>query len=427
MTYVPAFWRQYIVGASGLARYDPSRQSPDYLGRLAAVMEYFGDSAESLAMVRAHRAAGRETDALQMTLRILDQPQANLDPKHHLLLVGDCCWMLRRAGRPAEALSRADGWLKANKKAGDSRVVIGAVIHAEKVRALAALGDWEEAERTANEAIAARLAERPVDLASLYGLLGFMRDRRGDSAGAASAWSDGYQTNWIDAGIGLFALDGIVLGSLCDKLSTQDIRNLISLVVADSQRPLLAVLEGQGGLSPENLAPVVRAAFHSPRGREYARKIVFREVPFAECIRVPPLLVAMELIQQGAFSSGYNNDQEELVWQLAGDCYTSYGSGQFSKPQMLQLLLTWKGVTNFLGWGGLAPQLAPQLRGPLAYVMAHRYIQLQRHDDAKMFLGTAQADAARGSVLAELVTMDLSQPKRHKPAGSIGDISPERR
>lgn len=90
--------------------------------------------------------------------------------------------------------------------------------------------------------------------------------------------------------------------------------------------------------------------------------------------------------------------------------------GKIGKSQSLQLLLAWKGISNFLGWGGVAPSLQPGLRGKLAYIMGHRYLRLGKPDDAKTFFQTAIGDAPKDSPLRQLSQQDLDSLTIQVPA-----------
>ena len=84
---------------------------------------------------------------------------------------------------------------------------------------------------------------------------------------------------------------------------------------------------------------------------------------------------------------------DEQLWTLAGCLYAAYADGGFPAAKVIQLALAWKGATNFAGWAGVAPSLDPALRGPLAYVMGHRYRRLKRDPDAADLFRTARDDA----------------------------------
>ena len=76
--------------------------------------------------------------------------------------------------------------------------------------------------------------------------------------------------------------------------------------------------------------------------------------------------------------------------------YSGSGAGmvdrRLTKVQLVQLLAAWKGISNFLGWGGITPSLDPPFRAPLAYVMG-RYRALGKLREAADLFATAAADA----------------------------------
>jgi hypothetical protein len=77
-----------------------------------------------------------------------------------------------------------------------------------------------------------------------------------------------------------------------------------------------------------------------------------------------------------------------------------------------QLLAAWKGVTNFLGWGGVAPQLDGSLRGPAAYVLGVRYLRVKNMPEkAEAMFRAALADAASETTLRRLAQAQLDRLK----------------
>lgn len=87
----------------------------------------------------------------------------------------------------------------------------------------------------------------------------------------------------------------------------------------------------------------------------------------------------------------------------------SWAAGTLNDAQVLQVALTWKGTTNFLGWAGVKGSLEPALRGPLAYVAGHRYLRLNRPTDAVTFFRTARQDSSPGSALHRLAQAELER------------------
>ena len=119
------------------------------------------------------------------------------------------------------------------------------------------------------------------------------------------------------------------------------------------------------------------------------------------------VLASSEWARQRGFDGNANSEQEQLLEQMAGDVFDGiFIHGTIRSTQMVQLGLTWKGVTNYLGWQGVASTLEPGLRARVAYVMAHRYIRLNNRDQAALFLEQAATDLPKDSPLAELATED---------------------
>lgn len=129
----------------------------------------------------------------------------------------------------------------------------------------------------------------------------------------------------------------------------------------------------------------------------------------AEHVRLPALLMATETAHQSAFGGQWTDEQEELIWNLMGEMYALQYAGKLSAAQALSLAMTWKGITNFLGWGGLAPTLEPGHRAALAYLLAHRYLALNKRDLALRFFQTALADSAPETALHRLARQEAEQ------------------
>jgi hypothetical protein len=160
----------------------------------------------------------------------------------------------------------------------------------------------------------------------------------------------------------------------------------------------------------ELVTSVLRNTFQTPRGRQYARRIVLREIPFAECVRAPPMLVVAEGIHQGAMPEQMTDQQQALVWQVVGDGYTAVTqTGTIGRQQLMWLAVTWTGAAGRFAWQAVAPTLDPELRGRIAYVMGQRYVRLERAEDAAFFFQAALDDASPGSPLAALAQAELDR------------------
>jgi len=209
-------------------------------------------------------------------------------------------------------------------------------------------------------------------------------------------------------------LDGVIVASLAGEVSEDEAKAFLARLAgwASDGSPLTLGENPLGDyfISRAAIASVLRGAFRSSRGKEYARQIAFREVPFADCMRLPMLVIAFEAMRQTGMGTEVTDEQDAVVWELVEAGYSAlFETGAVSKAQMFQLALTWKGITNFLGWAGVAPALEPELRGPIAYILGHRYLRLNRPEDARTFFRSARDDAPDGSRLKALAQAELDR------------------
>jgi hypothetical protein len=210
----------------------------------------------------------------------------------------------------------------------------------------------------------------------------------------------------------------LILTSLCDKLRDEDAASLMNWLTfrRSGQSPLSIFKVASGVVNPESITLALGRMWRTPRGREAARRIGFQQAGFAESYRTPLLLAFYETVRQGAFTGAIATADDELLWKLAERLYAAYVDGRFPPPRVIQLALAWKGATNFAGWAGVAPSLEPGLRGPLAYVLGHRYRRLKRDREAETLFRTAFEDAPAESDLRRLAETQL---ERLAPDASI--------
>ena len=169
---------------------------------------------------------------------------------------------------------------------------------------------------------------------------------------------------------------------------------------------------------------LLRDAWLTPRGRDCARRLAFRSEPFPLHICLPVLAIAAEYARRGAFDRDLSPAEENQVWEMVESAVPAFLENRLGQGQLIQLLLSWKGTTNFLGWGGVAPTLDPTLRGPMAYVVGHRLLRLGKPADATRLLKTALADAPEARRYATWLkpTSKRSRPMRpSRPTRSFAD------
>ena len=93
--------------------------------------------------------------------------------------------------------------------------------------------------------------------------------------------------------------------------------------------------------------------------------------------------------------------------------FADYTSNQLTVPTFLQLGLAWKGIPAPLGWKFAFTGVSPELKAPLAYILANRFLLRDRADVAKPLLElTVEYAKAEQPVrkLAEAALEKLKQP-----------------
>ncbi|HUY36104.1 MAG TPA: serine/threonine-protein kinase [Pirellulales bacterium] len=420
-TMIPVHLRQQILAAynkqaTGLNWYsqDASRvrnleRAVDVESLLGSEIDLFGGSRWSL--LRGYHVAGRFDDAV----RLAEQMLGDYEPAQVSIgadWVTEYAWLLCLRGEPAKALDCLDKLLVQQRGVdrGTYHVSYPLLLLA-RVRARVAMEQWGPAEDDIEEMFGllppGMMSENMRPMACL--VRGLLRERRGDLAGARAAWKDGLLADHARPLIGTTRLAALILASLIGEVTDAEaarmMTSLLGLFADDS--PLASI-----GAATRLPPAVIREMWRTRRGHAAAWKIAFREVSLADCMRLAAVVMAGEAARQTAFGGEFTAEQESLVWELMDEIFTSFISAKINKTQALQCLMTWKGITNFAGWGGLAPTLAPDLRGRLAYVLGQRYRHLPppiRPADAAAFFRTAVDDSAPFSVLRRLAEAELER------------------
>jgi len=329
-------------------------------------------------------------------------------------LIDQYCWIQADAGRPEAALRALDDFLldKGQLRSGFPRLLLA------RCRLHRAMGRVTESEKDLEAFFHAdnlKLAHDD-DYADACMIRGFALADRGDEAGARRMWRDGYLTapHVATALPGLpptapcylssLASDGWIMnrllaGGLADELSEPAAIELLQEGTVRSQaRAFWQAVDRLVPLPQTLLRDMVR----TKRGRWCARRAALRALSYGEYLRLPRTLMLHELLQRSLFPKGIAPDQDEIVWKLLNDLSTAHMNGQLSNRQLSELALAWKGASGPLGWEAVEKSLDVAMRGPCAYLLGIRYLQLNRREDALRLFAAARAAGPVDSPLRRL-------------------------
>lgn len=408
-----------------LVMYNPQRI--DFLKQADRVEAYFQQDTLTRnhtrwALFRALFAADHLDEALAVVDDMLAQsprPTAN-NQWWWFPLYDERCWILRLQQNAARGLADLDAKLftKDRTYATDMLPLL-----VERARLHAALGQFALAEKDVlaflEHAQSQTVDARYTTHASL--VLGFLRERRGDLAGARKAWKDGLPDEPFAEGTfkngGLKAFHEGMLATLSGELSEADVGRLKEHFLPTGKKTNNVLLSSAIQIAlpeatPARLVKAGRSVWERPANREIARQIAMRELSLTETIRLTLITATAHGANHIGFGDELTPEEQELLYQTAAQGYTAYIGGQLGKRHALQFLMTWKGTTSFLGWAGIAPSLKPALRGPLAYFFALRLLRLNQPQDAMTLFRTAAKDAPADSLLSRLAQKRLARANK---------------
>jgi tetratricopeptide (TPR) repeat protein len=446
-------WGSYVAPAVNLGIFDRNpRDRVERLERGRAAAEAFQASfghQNSLVhqLCRALVACGQVDRALQTAKKYLSdvRPAAPWVSHVEATVFCDYVWTLRAVGRTPEALKFIDEWQAATNGTLSPRVTL------ERARCLYAAGQLEEAADVLED-LASQTPSEAHDYRwwpACCAMRGLLREQRGDRSGATEIWRQARSDGWAKSGMGTVILDGLLAASLADDVSDADIQALEKCLGNQSgASPLALVLTSVGKrmFPSDKMRAIANGAFRSPRGRVLAPKMAFRLLLFDEHVRSFPILFLYEFMRQDAMPASATDEQDTMVWDTAEQLWkaamekeslekdqgkpaskAASGKRTLQKQDLPLLFLAWGGSgPGYLGWAAVSPRLAPELRGPLAYVLGLRYRRMDRHSDAEALFRAALADAPAKGPLRKLAEDELKhgqgakEPNPTRPAGASG-------
>ncbi len=440
-SYVSQDSKRRLLAEAALRRVEFLLPSPTAVARLqemVALADLIGSPVEvgqaHYNLTWAHALVGDNVSALAAAARarapMLEYLRSNPNDVEAAVWVSRLhAWLQCRCGQSKLALAELDAFaaqaaaaLRERFPDDPVRQLGSAPLALTRVRLLTALGRWEDAEKELD----GFLERTPASVmnytyhADAWLMKGFLCERRGTAEEAGRAWREGLYPAYLRKTRngtplgpgGQMLVSYSILASLADDLPDAEAERLWQwLSPALAGDPLMTQLST--ALRPS--AAVLRGAWRTANGKAAARRIAFLDVAPAEYTRLPIVAILSEKIRLDALGGQTSPTQEEVIWGATYGSFEQVLQGKLSQFQLLQLVLAWKGQTGIVGWKGAAPQLDPVVRGPLAYILGHRYLRLNtadgtpRRDDARMFFRTALQDAPAGSSLRTLADQELQR------------------
>jgi serine/threonine protein kinase len=436
LTIIPDEMRRTILSRYRLASgVDFLLAKPEDAGRMERALkvgEFLGTRPYDQAyfrkdLMRLLSLLGEKDRALELgraSLRTFDAVPAEDRLWQSEVLLTDYCWLLRNSGQARAALEELDRWIYRSPGVysvpEESACLTPCLL--ERARIQFAMADLPAAEKQVDQVL--RLLKEHPRLRAYHNhspahlMKGFFHESRGEHEQALAVWRQGTIKGWQETQIKEGAQPGapevgqvsqlhhLILVSLTDQLTDQEAESYLRQVQSSFTRdPVISQLGGLIRVPPETL----RRMWQTPRGRDWARRVAFRDLSFQDNVLAPMTLLALAILREGAFDADLSPDEEEVAWFAVLEVWNRFTRNKISKTQLLQLGLSWKGTTGFLGWGAVAPGLDAKLRGPLAYLFGQRLRKLRKRPEAEMLFRTALADAAPDSPLRRLAQAALDR------------------
>lgn len=386
------------------------------LERTHAAMKLLGETPNSgirTSLIRAYRLVGEEGKALELALESLERSTIG-HSKFDLTHLEDVCWIRRRQDQAEKVVADLTRRLRVAPRTSTSEIYYCQAMAVERARALINLGRAEEAEASLRELLASYKIDRVNSHArcSAYLVLGWLQADRGDKDGAKSTWHLGHtfeselpepgikpRVSYLagSSNIDVSRLIMLALSEELDDASATEIHKRLTRSLSNNPQ-VSQFLTSLGTPTKE-----YRKMWLTPRGRDWARRFAYRDLSFADFVQVPVLLTMHQGLRDLTFATAPSDEQDEQLWQFCRHLQDAYAKGDVGVPQVMQLVLTWKGTTNILGWAGVAPKLSPALRAEAAYFASIRYQRLKRPADSALLLKTATTDAAPDAPIRKLL------------------------
>jgi serine/threonine protein kinase/WD40 repeat protein/tetratricopeptide (TPR) repeat protein len=359
-------------------------------------------------LLRGYIFAGDTTQAIPLAERLYEESGKTSSLRNYVrLLIWTGDWK-----RAVDAATKHLGRLQAG-----TDPLFRSETHLYRARALIAGERWDEAARDAAEALA--LGDHaPNHGPPAAAFVGRLLEREGMSVSALEIYRKSFLRHReylkTASSENASAMILLAMGAWSGELTDEEAAARLTALIGDGGgNPVFKALAAS--IQSESLGQAMRSMWLTPRGRQTAEATyVFESAMMSARIRSIVQLLASEVVDRGAFGAKADEDRRALIWSIAERAYDAMTHGEWTAPQMMQLALAWKGTTNFLGWGGVAPSLPAALRADIAYVLGARAARRGDVTDAESLFRESIEHAAKDSPAAKSAADDLRLlRKRH--------------
>ena len=379
------------------------------------LLDVLGEDADqrqtmSMLLIDILRIVGRGAEARDMANELLKRD--DLIPRYRVEIVRDLAWMLIEEGRSAQALEELDHWIAAG---GDGLPT--SLLLVDRARVKATLEKWSEAEKEM-EAFFARAPREKLDYSEYADAClvhGFLRDHRGDHAGARETWSRGFLRDWPGQLPMLIPGHPLLRGLTSRQRAEAVMFNgcLLSLTgettEADAERQFNDIISADV-VAGRRLSPIFRFATKrfipnsliraimektctTPRGREFARKLALRQVSLRDYIVEPLRLNLDAAVHVSAIDREFSfrpdspsPETDRLVWEAVRGLTAAYDNRQLSDVDVTQIGLSWLGLVDpATTWKALSSHVGAGLSPLIAYGFGRRCLKLAKDQSAVAF------------------------------------------
>lgn len=366
-------------------------------------------------LLRAYELTGRKDEAIryvQSQLRQLrsrpERAQAHLP---YFLRVHSRLMLERN--EPETALAEVNRFIslfETNKQNTSALLVTRARLYAGIGRFADAKNDFDRVTRQDHQLLAGNKL-----------LHGIILEQLGNKDIALTTWRDAYRQarsrgTAENPFAGMIGFEQIVviymLGSLSNELTESESKALMNRTVQlvsyrkfdEGATPIQTLSQGVIKFPQQ----VILNLWRTDRGREFVRQYVFDQIPRQDLVSRMTVLGGMELVVHTGVGKNRTTPKiEKLIEELMTDIVHEYRQKKIANVQFMQMAISWKGVTNVLGWQGLAPTLSPSIRARMTYLMGHRLMKLGRRNDAIAFWRQALDQAKSDERLRTLAQAQL--------------------